>query len=75
MRLRLENGALTHQYRKHQRTNPMKGYLYVVEVMKCKEYVPYSTRRTQDAAELVKLNAERTTEGKFRISKYERVRK
>lgn len=53
----------------------MKGYLYVVEVSKCKEYVPYSTRKTQDAAELVKVNAERTTEGKYRIRKYERVKK
>lgn len=75
MRLRLENGALTHQYRKHQRTNPMKGYLYVVEVMKCKEYVPYVARKTQDAADLVKRNAERTTTDKYRVMKYERVKK
>lgn len=53
----------------------MKGYLYVVEVMKCKEYLPYVARKTQDAADLVKRNAERTTTGKYRVSKYERVRK
>lgn len=53
----------------------MKGYLWVVEVSKCKEYVPYSTRKTQDAAELVRKNAERTTEGKYRVKKYERVKK
>jgi len=53
----------------------MKGYLYVVEVKKNKEYVPYSTRKTRDAADLVRKNAERTTTGKYRVSKYERVRK
>jgi hypothetical protein len=53
----------------------MKGYLYVVEVLKCKEYVPYVSRKRQDDADLVRKNAERTTTGKYRVSKYERVRK
>ena len=53
----------------------MKGYLYVVEIYKNKEYVPYSVRKTQDAAELVRKNAERTTNSKYRVEKYERKRK
>lgn len=48
----------------------MKGYLYVVEILRNKEYVPFSTRKTQDAAELVRKNAEMTTNSKYRIRKY-----
>lgn len=50
----------------------MKGYLYVCEILKNKEYVPYSARKKQVDAELVKRNAERMTADKYRVEKYER---
>jgi hypothetical protein len=48
----------------------MKGYLYVVEVLKCKEYVPYIARKRKRAAELVKANNERYSQDKYRVRKY-----
>ena len=48
----------------------MTNYLWVIETLKGREWVPYSVRKTHDAAELRKSNLERTETGKFRIRKY-----
>jgi len=53
----------------------MKGYLYVVEVLKCKEYLPYIARKRKRAAELVKANNEKYGGETYRVEKYERVKK
>ena len=48
----------------------MTNYVWVVEIMRNREYVPFSVRRTEKAANLVKENAERTEPGRFRVSRY-----
>ena len=53
-----------------KRHSKMKGYLYVVEVLKCKEYLPYIARKRKRAAELVKANNERYSQDKYRVRKY-----
>ena len=50
----------------------MKGYLWVVEVSKCKEYVPYVARKRKEDAELVKANNEKYSQDKYRVRKYVR---
>ena len=48
----------------------MTNYLWVIETLKRREWVPYSVRKTKEGAELVLANNERSGNGKFRIRKY-----
>ena len=55
-----------------QGDDPMKGYLYVVEVKRNKEYVPYVARKRKEDAELVKANNEKYSVDQYRVRKYVR---
>jgi len=48
----------------------MTNYLWVCEILKGREWVPYVARKRKEGAELVLANNERSGNGKFRIRKY-----
>jgi hypothetical protein len=50
----------------------MTNYVWVVEIKKNREYVPFSTRKTKEKAEIVKANNERLYPEKFRVKRYSR---
>jgi hypothetical protein len=59
----------------HNGDYSMTNYVWVVEIKKNREYVPFSTRKTQAAAKLVKTNNERLYPEKFRVKRYLREKK
>jgi hypothetical protein len=48
----------------------MTNYLWVVEIQKAREWVPYIARKRREDAELVKENNERYSRDKYRVRKY-----
>lgn len=48
----------------------MTNYVWVIEIKKNREYVPFSVRKTQAKAELVKENNEKLYQAKFRVKRY-----
>ena len=53
----------------------MTNYVWVCEIKKNKEYVPYVARKRHDEAELVKQNNERCSDDKYRVERYVREKK
>jgi hypothetical protein len=53
----------------------MTNYVWVIEIKKNREYVPFSVRKTQVKAELVKENNEKMYPSKFRVKRYLREKK
>jgi hypothetical protein len=53
----------------------MTNYLYVVEIKKNKEYVPYIARKRKRDADLVKANNETYSGDKYRVERYVREKK
>mgnify|MGYP001160578153 FL=1 len=50
----------------------MTNYLWVCEILKHREWVPYVARKRKEDAELVKANNERYSQDKYRVRKYVR---
>jgi hypothetical protein len=50
----------------------MTNYLWVCEIFKNREWVPYVARKRKEDAELVKENNERYSRDKYRVRKYVR---
>lgn len=50
----------------------MTNYLWVVEILKGREWVPYIARKKREDAELVMANNEKYSADKYRIRKYVR---
>jgi hypothetical protein len=50
----------------------MTNYLWVVEIQKGREWVPYVARKRREDAELVKANNEKYSKDKYRVRKYVR---
>jgi len=48
----------------------MTNYVWVIEIKKNREYIPFSVRKTQAKAELVKKNNEKLYPSKFRVKRY-----
>lgn len=53
----------------------MTNYLWVCEILKGREWIPYVARKRKVDAYLVKENNERCSQDKYRVRKYERVKK
>jgi hypothetical protein len=53
-----------------QGKSEMTNYLWVVEIQKAREWVPYIARKRKEDAELVKANNERYSQDKYRVRKY-----
>jgi len=50
----------------------MTNYLWVCEILKGREWVPYVARKRKEDAELVKSNNEKYGADKYRVRKYVR---
>jgi hypothetical protein len=50
----------------------MTNYLWVCEILKGREWVPYIARKKREDAELVMANNEKYSADKYRIRKYVR---
>ena len=55
-----------------QGKNVMTNYLWVCEILKGREWVPYIARKKREDAELVKANNEKYSQDKYRVRKYVR---
>ena len=50
----------------------MTNYLWVCEILKGREWVPYVARKRREDAERVKQNNEKCSSDKYRVRKYVR---